>query len=205
MNKPEDPRLIATRNIVLDAALIILQEEGVLSVTHASISAKTGISRSTIYRHWPKLDQLRNDAFKLASRPPNIFPNTPPRTNGPLRTDLSWLLGILMSALNETPWGQIAPQVIAAAATDQQARSVINDFMKERTASVEAIFAAAIARGELPPDAPVRYLVEMAVAVPYFRKLIAGLPLDHEWLEAHVDLICRLANSPTHREIRDSG
>jgi len=194
MTKPEDPRLIATRNIVLDAALIILQEEGVLSVTHASISAKTGISRSTLYRHWPKLDQLRNDAFKLASRPPGISP----KTNGPLRADLTWLLGILMAALNETPWGQIAPQVIAAAATDQQARSVINDFMKERTASVEAIFAAAEARGELPPGAPVRYLVEMAVAVPYFRKLIAGLPLDHDWLDAHVELICRLAKGPAH-------
>ena len=189
MNKPEDPRLIATRNIVLDAALIILQDKGVLSVTHASISAKTGISRTTLYRHWPKLDQLRNDAFKRAARPPHISP----KTNGPLRADLTWLLGILMAALNETPWGQIAPQVIAAAATDQEARSVINDFMKERIASVEAIFAAAEARGELSPDVPVRYLVEMAIAVPYFRKLIAGFPLDHEWLDTHVELICSLA------------
>ena len=200
MNKTEDPRLIATRNIALDAALIILQDEGVLSVTHASISTKTGISRSTLYRHWPKLDQLRNDAFKRAARPPSISP----KTNGPLRADLIWMLSILMSALNETPWGQIAPQVIAAAATDQQARSVINDFMKERIASVEAIFAAAEARGELPPGAPVRYLVEMAIAVPYFRKLIAGLPLDHEWLEAHVELICRLAEKPVHQKFQNS-
>jgi hypothetical protein len=36
-------------------------------------------------------------------------------------------------------------------------------------------------------------LVEMAIAIPYFRKLVAGLPLDHEWLEVHVDLICSLA------------
>ena len=33
----------------------------------------------------------------------------------------------------------------------------------------------------------------MAIAVPYFRKLIAGLPLDEAWLKTHVDLICRLA------------
>jgi len=36
-------------------------------------------------------------------------------------------------------------------------------------------------------------LIEMAIAIPYFRKLIAGMPLDHQWLENHVDLICRLA------------
>ena len=66
----------------------------------------------------------------------------------------------------------------------------------KRIASVEATFVAAEARGELSPDAPVRYLVEMAIAVPYFRKLIAGLPLDHEWLDSHVELICRLAEGP---------
>ena len=196
--------MIATRNIVLDAALIILQEEGVLSVTHAAISAKTGIARSTLYRHWPKLDELRNDAFKRASRPPHISPNTPLKTNGPLRADLTWLLGILMTALNETPWGQIAPQLVAAAATDEQAHSVINDFMKERIASVEAVFAAAQSRGELPPGTPIRDLVEMAIAVPYFRKLIAGLPLDHEWLDTHVELICCLAEASAQQNIRYS-
>lgn len=189
MNKTEDPRLTATRNQALDAAQVILQDEGVLAVTHASVSARTGISRSTLYRHWPEIAQMRNDAFKRAATPPRMDP----QTEGPLRADLTWLLGILVTALNETPWGQVAPQVIAAAATDQEARAVINDFMKERRENVEAIFTAAEARGELPPGVPVDYLVQMAIAVPYFRKLIAGLPLDHEWLKTHVDMICRLA------------
>lgn len=114
-------------------------------------------------------------------------------THGPLRTDLAWMLGKLMTALNETPWGQVAPQVIAAAAIDAQARAVIEDFMKDRIASLEDVFAAARERGELRKDAPVRQLIEMAVAVPYFRKLIAGLPLDQEWLDAHIDLICSQA------------
>ena len=136
---------------------------------------------------------MRNDAFKRAATPTSISP----QTDGPLRADLTWLLGILMAALNETPWGRIAPQVIAAAATDQKARDVINDFMKERMDSVEAIFAAAEARSELSPSVPVAYLVQMAIAVPYFRKLIAGLPIDQAWLETHVDLICRLAEGST--------
>jgi AcrR family transcriptional regulator len=125
MRKPRDPRLIATRDAALDAALLILQKEGVLSVTHGSVSKITGISRSTLYRHWPQIDRLRNDAFKRAASPSSI----PPATDGPLRADLSWLLGILVAALNETPWGAIAPQVIAAAATDQEARTVINEFI----------------------------------------------------------------------------
>ena len=76
------------------------------------------------------------------------------------------------------------------------ANSLINDLMEERISYVEDVFAAAVARGELPPGEPVRHLVEMAIAVPYFRKLIVGAPLDQHWLDAHVDLICRLAEKP---------
>lgn len=189
MSKTEDPRLIATRNLALDAAQEILRKEGVLAVTHGSVSKATGISRSTLYRHWREIKQLRNDAFKRAASPSKM----PPMTNGPLRADLVRMLSTLMAALNETPWGQIAPQVVAAAATDPEARSVINDFMKERIAYVEAAFSAAEERGELSHGVPVRNLVEMAIAVPYFRKLIVGAPLDQTWLDDHVDLICRLA------------
>ena len=62
---------------------------------------------------------------------------------------------------------------------------------------VASIFEAAEARGELSPDAPVRDLAEMAIAVPYFRKFIAGLPLDQDWLDAHVDFLCRRAEAQT--------
>lgn len=193
MKLPEDPRIVATRNLALEAAQNILQEEGVLAVTHGAVSKATGISRSTLYRHWPRLEAMRNDAFLRAATSPNFAP----MTNGPLRADLAWMMGKLRTALNETPWGHVAPQVIAAAATDEQARAVIEGFMKDRIASLEDVFAAARERGELREGLPVGQLIEMAIAVPYFRKLIAGMPLDQEWLDSHVDLICRLATLPS--------
>ena len=189
----EDPRLIATRTHALEAALSLLQEEGVLAVTYASVSSRTGISRSTLYRHWPTLNDLRNSAFLKAATSPAF----PPKTNGPLRTDLIWILGNLLTALNETAWGQVAPQVVAAAATDKKAREVINSFMKDRFQNVRDVFDAAKARGEVARDVKVQPLIEIAVSVPYFRKLVAGLPLDEDWLETHVDHVCRLATEST--------
>jgi AcrR family transcriptional regulator len=189
MDKPLDPRLGATRSQALDAALMLLQDKGVLAITHGAINRETGISRSTLYRHWPKLEDLRNAAFARAA----TGPKDQSRTNGPLKTDLISIIGHLMTALNDTPWGKIAPQVIAMAATDEQARSLLSKWIEDRSGRVEAVFDAAKARGELREGAPVQQLVEMAIAIPYFRKLVAGLPLDHEWLEVHVDLICSLA------------
>ena len=189
MNKSQDPRLNATRSHALKAALNLLQEEGVLAVTHSAVSARTGISRSTLYRHWPKLEELRNAAFARAA----TGPKSVPRTNGPLKTDLIWILGHLMTALNETPWGKIAPQVIAVAATNEQNRRLLNKWIEDRSGDVESVFIAAKARGEIREGAPIQQMVEMAIAVPYFRKLVAGLQLNHEWLDTHVDMICSLA------------
>jgi AcrR family transcriptional regulator len=191
MNKSLDPRLDATRTHALQAALHLLECHGLLAVNHAAISSATGISRSTLYRHWPKLEDLRNAAIARAA----IGPNNQPRTNGPLRTDLTWILGHLMTALNETPWGRIAPQVIAVAATEEQTRSLLRKWIEDRSGDVRSVFDAAIERGEIGEDAPIAQLVEMAISIPYFRKLVAGKELDHNWLDIHVDLICSLAES----------
>jgi len=193
MDRLPDPRLDATRSLALNAALVLLQEEGALAVTHAAISSRTGISRSTLYRHWPKLDALRNAAFGRAA----TGPDDEPRTNGPLETDLTWIIRKLVTALNETPWGKIAPQLIAAAATDQQSRDLMNKWIADRKGDVESVFTAARARGEISESAPVEQLVEMAIAIPYFRKLVAGLQLTPEWLETHIGMICSMATKPT--------
>lgn len=193
MDRSQDPRLDATRAHALNAALEILQDQGALAVTHAAISSQTGISRSTLYRHWAKLDDLRNAAFARAA----TGPENEPRTDGPLKTDLLWMIGKLVTALNETPWGRIAPQVIAAAVTDEKSRELLNRWIGDRKGDVRSVFSAARARGELSESAPVEQLVEMAIGIPYFRKLVAGQQLSPEWLEAHVNMICKLAAKPT--------
>lgn len=189
MDRTADPRLDATQSHALEAALMLLQGKGVLAVTHAAINRETGISRSTLYRHWPKLEDLRNAAFARAA----TGLKNQPRTNGPLKTDLIWIIGHLMTALNDTPWGKIAPQVIAVAATEEQTRGLMSRWIEDRSSDVQSVFDAAKARGEVREGVPVQQLVEMAIAVPYFRTLVAGRPLDHDWLDTHVDMICSLA------------
>ncbi len=191
MDRSSDPRLDATRSHALQSALKLLQKKGVLSVTHAAISSETGISRSTLYRHWPTLDELLDSTFRHAITAQVI----PPQTNGPLRTDLYWLLGPLRTALTETRWGKIAPQVVAAASSDDRAKRLINTFVIARYKVVRGVFEAARSRGEVSEAANIESLIELTIAAPYFRMLIAGQPLDDEWLESHVEQILRLATA----------
>lgn len=194
MEKPNDPRLDMTRKHSLRAALALLQKEGVLAVTHAAISRETGISRSTLYRHWPKLEDLRNAVFARAAtaeveeRP----------INGPLKTDLKWIIGHLVKVLNDTAWGTVAPQIIGMAATEDQTRKLLSRWIEDRSADVIAVFEAALERGEIEPGAPIGQLAEMAIAIPYFRKLVAGHGLSAEWLDEHINMICGLAANSTN-------
>jgi AcrR family transcriptional regulator len=185
----KDPRILATRSQALDAALEVLLESGVLAVTHAAVSKATGISRSTLYRHWPSLEDMCNDAFLLAATSPKFAP----KMDGYLREELTWAMTNLQIALTETPWGKIAPQVIAAAVTDEKARDLIEGFMQNRSNGLKTIFDAAKERGEMAQDKDVAPLIEMAIAAPYFRKLIAGMPLDDDWLQGHVTRILDMA------------
>ncbi len=192
MTKPEDPRLTATRDYALENSLEILMSDGLLAVTHNAVSKATSISRSTLYRHWPEVSDLRNATFKKATTPPGP---TESQTNGPLHADLTWLLNFLVIALNDTPWGQVAPQIVASAATDCDAQEVLAGFIGDRLSRVEEVFHAAVNRNEIPTSTPISDLATMAVSVPYFRKLIAGLDIDAKWLDSHVSLLCKLANS----------
>ncbi len=189
MSRKMDPRLAATKNLAVDGASKIFRSEGIAAVTFAAVSSETGISRSTLYRHWPRIQNLRNDTFLNLARPPEIAA----RTNGPLRADLNWMLGLLMTALNETQWGDIVSQMISAAVTDETAKEAINGFMASRKEDMIGVFEAAIQRGELSPEIPTEFLIDMAIGALYHRKLVAGLPLDHDWLDGHINTLCRLA------------
>ncbi len=191
MEKLVDPRLDATQKRAMEVALCLLEAEGVLAVTHGNVCRGSGISRSTLYRHWPKLEDLRNAAFARATR----GGTRQEPTNGPLHKDLKWILGTLVSALNESPWGKIAPQVIGTAALDDQTRALLHQWIEARSANVRSAFDLALERGEIRNDAPIEQLIEMAISVPYFRKCMSGQPLDDEWFDAHVGMICSFAGA----------
>ena len=52
MARPDDPRLERTRQKVLEAALAELAEAGYGGFTVDSVALRSGVARSTIYRHW---------------------------------------------------------------------------------------------------------------------------------------------------------
>jgi AcrR family transcriptional regulator len=54
---------------VLDAVLALVAESGYGAVTIEAVAARSGVAKSTIYRHWPGRAELVNDAFRTLQPP----------------------------------------------------------------------------------------------------------------------------------------
>jgi AcrR family transcriptional regulator len=66
---PADPRVARTRAAVLNAGIDLLAERGYPGFTIDAIVARTGIAKTTIYRHWPSRDSLLTAVqFAVAGR-----------------------------------------------------------------------------------------------------------------------------------------
>ena len=79
-----DPRVERSRQAILEATLQLLARDGdVGSLTVEAVAARSGVAKTTIYRHWPTKQALVVDAVRVVCFPEAATPNT-----GDLRADL---------------------------------------------------------------------------------------------------------------------
>jgi AcrR family transcriptional regulator len=64
-----DPRFQRSRESIITSARELLLHRGPAAVTHALIAEHSGISRATVYRHWPRTDQLLAEAMATVPLP----------------------------------------------------------------------------------------------------------------------------------------
>jgi len=69
-----DPRVAQTKQLVLAAAFAVISESGFAGATVERIAERSGVARSSIYRHWPSpLPTLHMEALApLQQRPEDI-------------------------------------------------------------------------------------------------------------------------------------
>lgn len=100
-----DPRVAQTRELVLKAARDLLLSEGQDSVTPTRLTEITGISRSTIYRHWNDPGEI---IFEATATDSQRAPFTP---QGDVRKDLTAYLKALRDMLEGDQGSLLATQI----------------------------------------------------------------------------------------------
>jgi AcrR family transcriptional regulator len=178
-----DPRLARTRAVVLDAATEVLSEQGTEGFTVDAVVARSGVAKTTIYRHWPTKDELLLAAMACFARPESA-PDT-----GTLRGDLLELLGGLAYALADEQWSKSLPSMLERAEHHPQLAAQHLAIVQLKTAPLIAVVERGRDRGEIRADVDLDLVPALFCGPLFFRRLMMRKTTDAAQVEAIVDSV----------------
>lgn len=190
-----DDRSRHAREAVLATTVELLRELGVERLSIERVAARSGVAKTTIYRHWPGKADLVVDAVRSCVRP------VPTPNTGDVRADLLACLCGLRDAVVDTGMARILPSLLDAAQRDPDFADLFERLHDERDLPVRTVLELAQLRGELDPDVDLDAAVDLVVGPLLLRMLVTHAPLPDETVAFVVDRVLRGlgATSPAAR------
>ncbi|MGZ4715867.1 MAG: TetR/AcrR family transcriptional regulator C-terminal ligand-binding domain-containing protein [Acidimicrobiales bacterium] len=185
-----DPRVARSRQAVLSAAAALLAELGWGRVTIEAVATRSGVARTTIYRHWPDLHHLLAEALG-AVMDPCADPDT-----GSLRGDLTVVLNGLARTLTTSAAAGVLTSMIDAAERDPEIAERQRAFTQERRAASRRAIERAVARGEIPADVDVKVEASLIAGPLFYRRMVSREPLSEAFVDQIVAATCIRLGAP---------
>lgn len=180
-----DPRVVRSRESALRAARDLLVERGWAGLTHVAVAERSGVGRTTLYRHWPDTPALVRDtlAHHIA------VAHTEPA--GDLRADLLRELAASRAMLHEPTTDRAIRVVVERAAVDDAFAEMKDVLYRAGTQVLRHIVDAGKERGELPAELASDLAVDQLVGPLFFRRLLANQPIPEAYVPELVDAFLR--------------
>ena len=135
----ESPRTQRTRDAVVRAAVELLLEGGTSAVTVEAVVQRSGVARSTIYRHWPTRTEMVAAAFAA------LMPPIPaPVLDGDLSHQLEALLAPIAEQIATEEFAALIPSLLAGAARDPELAGFHAGFVASQREPVRAVLRQAV-------------------------------------------------------------
>lgn len=132
---PDDanPRVQRTRNHLLTAARELLAETGPVGLTYSTLAERAGVTRQTVYRHWPSRAALLVDL--MLGGPAADYPE--PGTD-PYAVAVDWLLSMRAGMGDQARRAAILA-VTAQADTDEESSQALSQIVAGRLAALNEL------------------------------------------------------------------
>lgn len=156
---------------ILDAAAAILDERGYRAFTMDALVERAGSSKPTIYRWWRSKSALLRDVYERAALTFVATPDT-----GELQSDLITHLRSLWTWWRSSSAGETLRSYFTEIQLNPAAiKELREEFIPRRERTLRRIFAKAVERGELSPDADTSVAVSMLTGLSWLHLMSGNL------------------------------
>lgn len=166
-----DERVRRSRMTVLAATTELLFERGFAGASVDEISRRSGVAKTTIYRHWPTRADLLRDACSTIGTPQDA-PDT-----GSFEADVTALMTNLAQLLRTAKWTSVLPSIIDAAERDADIADMYSKLQHGYSAPFETVILRGMGRGELPDDTDAAMLIAALTGPLFYRRWFSRDPL----------------------------
>jgi AcrR family transcriptional regulator len=147
MDTQTDPRIERSRAAVLDASVALLLEGGLSAVTVDAVSGRSGVAKTTIYRHWENRDALVLDTFQACLPTVDM-----PDARLPYEEALRELMRSATLAIAKPRFRSALPHILAAKQEVDDLAEMQQRIDQEQYAALKAVLMRGISEGRLPVD-----------------------------------------------------
>ena len=180
------PRSEARKQAILQAAFELLGEHGLAATSMDAVADRAGVSKATIYRWWDSKELLALDALYAA------WDTAGPaqRTTGKLRSEMLALVRPWVRLVASGPSARILTALLAEDQNDPEfGRAYRAHFVEPRRDQARAVFARAIARGEILAGIDVEVAIDLLWGPLYHRLFHGHAPLNEQFARRSVDTV----------------
>lgn len=178
-----DRRVIRSKTAVLAAGVELYRERGSRAITVEEIARRTGIAKTTIYRHWHSREDLILEILeKTAVELPTV------ETNNPVEDIRTIVLSLWTDLVLPTSRTELAG-TIEALATDPELSSRHRDFLAARSAPLVDAVTRAVDAGAIETDSPPQTLAALLASPIIVRALIRGDEPDGGYVDHLMEIV----------------
>ncbi len=183
MVEPSPSRSERVRQLVLDTTAELVAEVGVERTSIDEIASRSGVAKTTIYRHFPSKHVLVVEAVHACTHIPAVT------DTGSLRDDLISCFSGMTKASYEGRLGDMMLSLMDAAQRDPELGRLVRAQSEQRRRFATDVIQRAVERGDLPSDVDVDLLVTMLSGPLVYTRLVRRQRVTEELVAAVVDSV----------------
>ncbi len=138
-----NPRVVRTRQAVIDAGMNVLLDQGPDGINHAAIASAACVSRTTLYKYWPTRAKLLLEILAAFDAHPQLA------STGELRADLLKLVEEHQTSMSDPTRRRVFSSMIAQAQWDDDVNEAQSGLRAIPVGGLAVLLDAAVERGEI--------------------------------------------------------